>query len=107
MIAELVQAVAAVQPALVVLSSSSGDSGSGELFILLAGPACGLAFFWGVWQYYRNTDKSHDFEHETTIEPTGPVTGTDTKVGEKNGQRDSSISGDNHRRHRARVRRVA
>ena len=80
--------------------ASSGDTP----WILLLGPAGAVAVYWGLFQYYRNTDKSHSFERETLIE-SKPITGTDQKVDEVRGTRRASIDGDNVRDHRQRVRR--
>lgn len=99
MIADLAQVI-------LIASSDSGDSGSGQLALLLSGPAAGAAFFWGVFRYYRNTDKSHDFEHETAIAPTSEITGSDTKIDHVQGVRNSSISGDNVGSYRTRVHRL-
>ena len=55
----------------------SDDSG---LWLLAAGPAGATALYWALYRYYRNTDKSHAFEHETTIEAK-PVTGADRHSG--------------------------
>ena len=88
----LIQALIALQ--------SSGDTP----WILLLGPAGAVAVYWGLFQYYRNTDKSHSFERETLIE-SKPITGTDQKVDEVRGTRRPSIEGDNVRNHRQRVRR--
>ncbi len=49
---------------LIALQSSSNGSG----WILLAGPAGAAGTYWALYQYYRNTNKSHDFEHDTVIE---------------------------------------
>ena len=76
------------------------DDGGGSL--LLLGPAGATALYWFLYRYYRNTDKSHAFEHETKIEAK-PVTGTDNKVGENNGTRESRIEDDNVREYRLRV----
>lgn len=80
----------------------SDDNG---LWLLLLGPAGATALYWALYRYYRNTDKSHAFEHETAIEAK-PVTGTDQKVGEVKGTRDSHIDGDNVHAYRQRVQRV-
>jgi hypothetical protein len=79
----------------------------GGLGLLLLGPAGGAGLYWALYRYYRNTDKSHDFEHETKIEAK-PVWGMDfdRKVGEVEGTRDKRIKGDNVRKYRERVRRV-
>lgn len=76
-------------------------------WLLLLGPAGGYGFYWAMYRYYRNTDKSHDFEHETAI-VAKPVTGAanDRKVGTTIGTRDSRVSGDNVNEFRQRVERV-
>lgn len=80
----------------------SDDSG---LWLLAAGPASATALYWFLYRYYRNTDKSHAFERETTVDA-DPVTGTDAKVGEVKGTRATRIGGDNAREYRTRVERV-
>jgi hypothetical protein len=79
----------------------SDDSG---LFLLLLGPAGAAGLYWGLYRHYRNTDKSHAFEHETSVNAK-PVSGSDVKVGEVKGTRETSISGDNVRAYRQRVQR--
>jgi hypothetical protein len=81
-------------------------SGDSELAILLLGPAGATGLYWFLYRYYRNTDKSHAFERETTV-VAQPVTGTDEKIGENNGTRATRISGDNVRDYRRRVERIA
>ena len=80
----------------------SDDSG---LALLLLGPAGGVGLYWMLYRYYRNTDKSHAFERETRIE-SKPVEGSDRKVDEIKGTRESRIRGDNVRDYRRRVERV-
>ena len=80
-------------------------SDDGGLWLLLIGPAGAVGLYWGLFRYYRNTDKSHAFERETKIEAK-PVTGSDGKVGENNGTRDTRIRGDNVNNFRDRVQRV-
>lgn len=80
----------------------SDDSG---LWLLAAGPASATALYWALYRYYRNTDKSHAFERETTVDA-DPVTGTDAKVSEVKGTRATRIAGDNVREYRTRVERV-
>ncbi len=80
-------------------------SSDGGLALLLAGPAGATGLYWALYRYYRNTDKSHDFEHETAV-VAKPVTGTDEKVDEVRGTRDSRIAGDNVREYRRRVERI-
>ena len=86
----------------VVLGSSSD---SGPVWLLAAGPLGGGALYFGLWRYYRNTDKSHSFERETRI-AAQPITGNDRKVDEIKGTKKSGIDGDNHTNHRQRVQRV-
>lgn len=80
-------------------------SDDGGLWLLLAGPAGATALYWALYRYYRNTDKSHAFERETAVEAK-PVTGSDRKVGDIQGTRETRIRGDNVRAYRARVQRV-
>lgn len=77
----------------------------GAMLLLLAGPASATGLYWALYRYYRNTDKSHAFERETTV-AAQPVTGTDAKVSEVKGTRQTRIAGDNVRDYRARVERV-
>jgi hypothetical protein len=79
----------------------SDDSG---LFLLLLGPAGAAGLYWGLYRHYRNTDKSHAFEHETSVKAK-PVSGSDVKVGEVKGTRETGIAGDNVRAYRQRVQR--
>ncbi|MEF3081376.1 hypothetical protein V3391_04015 [Luteimonas sp. SMYT11W] len=80
----------------------SDDSG---LWLLLSGPAGATALYWALYRFYRNTDKSHAFERETSIDAK-PVTGNDAKVGTITGTQATRIQGDNVGAYRARVRRV-
>lgn len=80
----------------------SEDSG---LWLLAVGPAGAAALYWALYRYYRNTDKSHAFEHETVVDAQ-PVTGSDRKVGENNGTQATSIRGNNVQAYRKRVERV-
>ena len=86
---------------LLIPLASSGDTP----WILLLGPAGAVAVYWGLFQYYRNTDKSHSFERETLIE-SKPVTGSDAKIDEVRGTKRTSIPGNNVSNHRERVQRV-
>ena len=47
------------------------DSG---LWLLAMGPAGATLLYWALYRYYRNTNKSHAFEHETAV-VAKPVTG--------------------------------
>ena len=82
-------------------------SDDGSLALLLAGPAGAMGLYWALYRYYRNTDKSHAFERETTVDAK-PVTGSesDKKVDEVKGTRETRIRGDNVREYRKRVKRI-
>lgn len=80
----------------------SDESG---LWLLLAGPTSAAALYWGLYRYYRNTDKSHAFESETDV-VAKPVTGGDQKVDEIKGTREARIRGENMRAYRTRVKRI-
>jgi len=80
-------------------------SDDGGLSLLLLGPAGATGVYWALYRYYRNTDKSHAYERETTVDAK-PVTGSDRKVGENNGTRQQRISGDNVQDFRERVARM-
>ncbi len=74
------------------------------LFLLALGPVSAVGFYWAMYRYYRNTDKSHAFERETAVEVLA-LTGTeaDRKVDEVRGTRATRIPGDNVGEHRQRV----
>lgn len=82
-------------------------SDDGGLALLLLGPAGGAGLYWALYRYYRNTDKSHAFERETTVDAK-PVTGSesDRKVDEIKGTRETRIDGDNVAAYRTRVERI-
>lgn len=88
-----------------VLAQTSSDSGDQPIYLLLLGPVGAVGVYWWLFRYYRNTDKSHNFERETLIEAR-PVTGNDQKVDEVHGTRSTSISGANTSDHRDRVERL-
>lgn len=73
--------------------------------VLLLGPGGATGLYWMLYRYYRNTDKSFDFEHKAKVEAK-PVVGEDVKVGTNNGTTDAHIAGNNVRAYRNRVRRV-
>ena len=79
----------------------SDDSG---IFLLLLGPAGAAGLYWSLYRHYRNTDESHAFEHETSVNAK-PVSGSEQKVGEVKGTQKTSIDGDNVRAYRQRVQR--
>lgn len=78
--------------------------GDAILFLLALGPASAAGFYWVVHRHYRNTDKSHAFEHETAVEVLA-LSGaeSDRKVDEIRGTRATRIQGDNVGNHRQRV----
>jgi hypothetical protein len=80
-------------------------SDDGSLALLLLGPAGATGLYWGLYRHYRNTDKSHAFERETSVEAK-PVTGADAKVDEVKGTRETRIRGDNVHAYRQRVQRI-
>jgi len=80
-------------------------SDDGGLWLLALGPAGATALYWALYRYYRNTDKSHAFERETSVEAQ-PVTGSEQKVGEVKGTQEKRIRGDNVHEYRKRVQRV-
>jgi len=79
-------------------------SDDSSLALLLLGPAGATGLYWGLYRYYRNTDKSHAFERETLVEAK-PVTGSDEKVDEVKGTQETRIPGDNVHEYRKRVQR--
>lgn len=80
-------------------------SDDGGVWLLALGPVGASALYWALYRYYRNTDKSHAFERETSLEAK-PVTGTDIKVGEIEGTEQTRIRGDNVRQYRKRLQRI-
>lgn len=98
----LVQAVTLINTFLAESNAQDEDGGG---WLLLAGPAAGVALYGMLFRYYRNTDKSHNFERETVIE-SQPVTGNDNKVDEVRGTKRKKIDGNNVSSYRERVQRV-
>ena len=80
-------------------------SSDGGRWLLALGPAGATGLYWALYRYYRNTDKSHDFEHETAV-VAKPVTGSEQKVDEVKGTQETRIRGDNVRAFRKRVQRI-
>ena len=80
-------------------------SDDSSLALLLLGPAGATGLYWMLYRHYRNTDKSHAFERETTV-VAQPVTGSDSKIGENNGTQEKRIRGENGGAYRQRVQRV-
>jgi hypothetical protein len=89
----------------VILQSSHSD-GSGSPVLLLAGPVAGAALYGAVYRYYRNADKTDQFERETRIALKDAITGDDQKIDEVRGTRERRIKGDNSKRFRSRVSRL-
>ena len=81
----------------------SGDVAA--FWLLGLGPAGATALYWALYRHYRNTDKSHDFERETTVKATYP-TGSLRKAHTLEGLTESRIRGENVKAHRQRVRRI-
>lgn len=52
----------------VVLASSSSSSSDNTLYLLLLGPIAAVGFYTMTFLRYRNTDKRHNYEHETASE---------------------------------------
>lgn len=77
---------------------------NGLLLLLAVGPAAATGLYWSLYRHYRNTDKSHAFEHETIVNAK-PVTGLEQKIGEVKGTQKTSIDGDNVRAYRQRAQR--
>lgn len=74
------------------------------LFLLALGPASAAGVYWVIYRHYRNTDKSHAFEHETAVEVlTLAGTEADRKVDEVRATRSPRMEGDNVGNHRQRV----
>ncbi|TWG96804.1 hypothetical protein L615_004000000170 [Nocardioides sp. J9] len=80
------------------------DGDDAPLWLLAAGPAGAVGTYWLIYRYYRNTDKSHQYERDTIIEAQ-PVQGGETKVHHISRTRDSDIDGDNKDKFRVRVQR--
>lgn len=80
-------------------------SDDGGLSLLLLGPAGATGLYWALYRYYRNTDKSHAYERETTVDAK-PVSGSERKVGEVKGTQQQRVSGDNVHDYRERVARM-
>lgn len=74
------------------------------LFLLALGPVSAVGFYWVIYRHYRNTDKSHAFEHETAVEVLAlGGSEADHKVDEVRGTRATRIPGENGGDHRQRV----
>ncbi len=85
-----------------IISAIILDSETDVGWLLALGPAGAAAFYWGMYRYYRNTDKSHAFEHETRVEVKN-LEGEDVKVAVNNGTTERWIRGRNDHTPRVRV----
>jgi hypothetical protein len=90
---------------LVILHSTDSD-GSGSPLLLLAGPVAGAAIYGAIYRYYRNADKTDQFERETRVALKDAITGDDQKIDEVHGTRERRINGGNADRFRVRVARL-
>jgi hypothetical protein len=90
---------------LVILQSTQSD-GSGSPALLLAGPVAGAALYGAVYRYYRNADKTDQFERETRIALKDRITGDEQQIDEVRGTRERRIRGDNANDFRARVAKL-
>lgn len=102
MIPDLLNLTAVEGASMVTLAQSASDGSA--WWLLFLGPAGGVAFYALMYGYYRNANKSHNFEHETLI-TAQPVTGDDVKIREIRGTRKTRIDGENRTNHRQRVQR--
>lgn len=94
--------LAALEYAQIVSMSSGGSSDSSSFYLLLLGPAAGIAFYTSVYLRYRNTDKRYEYEHKTASEVDG-VQGYDNPSGRVRGVENSRIRGDNSKKPRERL----
>jgi len=94
--------VALVHAATVVLQTSDDSK---PVWLLLAGPVGGVGTYWAFYRYYRNTDKSHDYEHETLVNAE-PITGGEEPVRHISRTQSTHIDGDNRDHTRQRVQRI-
>jgi hypothetical protein len=76
-----------------------------DLVVYAFGPAASVAYYWFTYLRYRNTDKTDQYERETTVQAQ-PVEGTDTKVNTITGTEAREIRGRNESSYRQRVTRV-
>jgi hypothetical protein len=96
---------ALAQVAIFAQEFSSSDSGDDSIWILFLGPAAGIAFYALTYLYYRNTDKSHTFEYETSVEA-DPIHGAEQKIDSIRGTQESTTRGHNESNYRQRVQRI-
>lgn len=85
-----------------LLPAESYDSEGGSALLWLLGPVAGVAFYLMVFLRYRNTNKRHAYERETSSEVLD-MRVHDQVVGEVTGVERSSIQGMNSRSPRSRL----
>jgi hypothetical protein len=95
----------AADPTTAMLLADSGDGAAGIAFPFIAGPAVFAAVYIGIYRYYRNTDKRHEFERKTDV-AVGNLRSGDHRVGTNNRQKSRRMSGRNSTDHLERVRRI-
>lgn len=100
----LLAAAADPTPAMILASTGDGAT-TGLLFPFLAGPAVFAAVYFGIYRYYRNTDKRHYFEKETEVAVGNLRTG-DRRLGSNNRQKSRTMRGANQDDHLERVQRI-
>ena len=99
---EIIQAAAEVATFVV---RAAGDDGDAPVWLLAAGPAGAAVTYGAIWRYYRNADKTHEFERDTII-AAQPIQGGEAKVDHISRTRESKISGGNGSDFRKRVQRI-
>lgn len=95
----------AADPTTMMLLADSDSGAIGIAFPFIAGPAVFAAVYGGIYRYYRNTDKRHEYEKETEV-AVGNLRSGDRRVGSNNRQKSRSMSGRNSTEHLQRVRRI-
>lgn len=95
----------AADPTAAMLLADSGDGAAGIAFPFLLGPAVFLGTYIGIYRYYRNRDKRHEFEKKTDV-AVGNLRTDDRRVGSNNRQKSRTMSGANSHDHLERVRRI-
>ena len=82
----------------------SGEEQDWIYMLLAAGPTGAALFYWYMYRFCRNTDKSHGFERETAIDAEED-TCKDYNIGDNNRTRQRSIRGENSKSFSDRVQR--
>lgn len=89
---------------LATAGAANGDGDGSMAWLLILGPLAAVATYLGLWFYYRNTHRSHAFEHETTVEAQ-PIGRQDFKRTSITGTKRARIERENRTNHRQRVQR--